>query len=180
VAAGVRRIEALSSDAAIEDFKTKESWIKSMSETLKVVPSQVPERVAKLLDSNRDLERQIQELKRKLASGTSSGDVLEATYRGQQLKVHSFVDVDSDFLKQKGDQLRQTEPESIHVLLCGTAVLVVLEPKKNPKAHAGQILKELTQVLGGRGGGQAHMAQGQTTADPALAKKVVEWAKSSS
>jgi alanyl-tRNA synthetase len=105
VAAGVRRIEALSSDAAIEDFKTKESWLKSMSETLKVVPSQVPERVAKLLDSNRDLERQIQELKRKLASGTLSGDVLEATYRGQQLKIHSFVDVDSDFLKQKGDQL---------------------------------------------------------------------------
>ena len=174
VAAGTRRIEAITSSGAMQWYKDREKALLNVATTLRVTPDTVEDRVTKLLESQRDLEREIESLKRKLAQGGSALDVLKGKYKTWIVEIHALEGADSDFLRQKGDAVRKANPAAIHVVISNPLLLVTLEPSQLTGAHAGNLLKELATALGGRGGGQGQTAQGQIPAGKG-AKEILEW-----
>ena len=177
VAAGTRRIEAVTRMGALNFLKEREALVDRLSHKLRTPPHQLEDRFEKVLEHQKSLEKEIDSLRKKLAQG-SAGSSEKGTYKGMPLEVHVLEGSDASFLREKADALRQNQADSIHILLSGPAVLVTANTTQLPQAHAGNILKELAAKLGGRGGGQAQTAQGQIPASSDAAKVILDWAKS--
>ena len=161
VAAGTRRVEAVSGKAALDYFRSQEEKLASVANKLKAPIAQVEERVEKLLENQKKLEQEIQELRRKLMSGSGSSSVLEHKGQGATLKIHALDDdTEAKLLREMGDSLRQKDAQSAHIVLAGKNVLITADEVKLQGFHSGDLLKKLTEKLGGRGGGQARTAQG--------------------
>lgn len=176
VAAGVRRIEAVSSHGALDWYQNRNEILSRVANRFKIAPDAVEERVEKLFESQKQLEREIESLRRRLAEGNSDSKTVNAKYKGQSLEIHSLVDADAKFLREKADALRKSKSDVIHVLVSGTAILVTVDNQKLPQAHAGNLLKEIATAFGGRGGGQAQTAQGQLPVLADVAAALSEWA----
>jgi len=178
VASGTRRIEAITGNGALLFYRQQEQLLLEASEILKVRSDELPKRVEKLVEKNRELEREIHVLKNKLVQGTtSSGDLHKLKYKGASLVLHHLVDADAQMLRQKADNVRKEDSNSIHIVVSSPAILVTLDTKVFPEVHAGNVLKALTTALGGRGGGQAQTAQGQLS-DNLEITKIVSWLES--
>ncbi|MEO5668009.1 MAG: alanine--tRNA ligase [Bdellovibrionota bacterium] len=161
VAAGTRRVEAVSGKAALDYFRAQEEKLASVAQKLKAPMAQVEERVEKLLENQKKLEHEIQELRRKLMSGASSSSVIEHKGAGATLKIHALDDdTEAKLLREMGDTLRQKDADAAHIVLAGKNVLITADEVKIKGFHSGDLLKKLTEKLGGRGGGQARTAQG--------------------
>jgi alanyl-tRNA synthetase len=174
VAAGTRRMEALTGNGVLKYYRDQEASLQRIAERLKTPTAQLEERVDKMLENQKKLENEIEALRKKLAQGSSGAETVTATYKGQPVKIHVLVDADAKMLRDAGDALRQKEPQSYHVVLAGSAVLVTVDETQLKGAHAGDFLKGLAKELGGRGGGQARTAQGQL--ERAEAAQVAAWA----
>jgi alanyl-tRNA synthetase len=157
-------------------FKVREQTLERVSRVLKTPAEAVEERVTRLLERERELEREIEKLRTRLAQGSSGAETLKAQYKGLPVEIHVLDGADSQFLRQKGDALRKAKPDAIHIVYSKPLLLVTVENSKLGAAHAGNILKELASALGGRGGGQAQTAQGQLPGDISNpAQKIQEW-----
>ena len=175
VAAGTRRIEAVTATSAINYYRNLESQVLKMADMLKSTPAQVDERLARFIDNEKKLEKEILELKRKLVAGTGSASSLSGTYKGAALKVHVLEDADGGMLREMGDKLRRDEGGLLHVVISYPAVLVTCDPAKNPALHAGNYLKALSTALGGKGGGQAQTAQGSLGEAAKNPQAILDW-----
>ena len=175
VAAGTRRVEAVTRANALDWYRGQSQILQRLGQTLKAPADQVEDRVQKLMENQRTLEKEIETLRRKLAQGDTGSETLKTTYKGVGTEVHVLADADPQLLREKADALRKSKPDSLHVLLAKPMILITVDTGKQPKLHAGNLLKEMTSKLGGRGGGQGQTAQGQTEAAPA---QVVEWLQS--
>jgi len=164
IAAGVRRIEAVTGRQAFAYFQQAEEELKKAAGLLKANPSELTERTERLLKHTRDLEKEIEALKGKLAA-KDSGDLLSQVKEIGGVKVLATeVSIsDAKTLRDFGDKLRDKLESGIILLaakLDDKALLLCMVTKDLAgKFHAGNIIKELAPIVGGKGGGRPDMAQ---------------------
>jgi alanyl-tRNA synthetase len=177
VSSGTRRIEAITGRKALESLYKSESMVQTLASLLRVVPEGLEEKVKKLLDHQKTLEKEVFELKKKLASGQSQGQQTQTgLFRGKKLWVHELPDADATLLRQKADSVRMQYPTDIHLIKGGELILATADLKSVADFHSGNFLKELLSHFGGRGGGQAHMAQGQVSGKELNSEEILKWA----
>jgi len=164
IAAGVRRIEALTGREAVRHIQKMEEELKKSASLLKANPLELAERMDRTLRYQKELEREIDALKGKLAARDSS-DLLD---RIREIKgvatLATVVDApDVKTLRDFGDKLRDRVPSGIILLgskAAGKAMLLCIVTKDLAgRYHAGNLIKEIAPLVGGSGGGRPDMAQ---------------------
>ena len=175
VAAGVRRIEAATGLNALSYVRQLEGSVKSASRLVKAGPNDLSEKIEKLLDDTKKLEKELAETKRKLAfggggaSGVSGGGGLDdLAAKARELpfgKVLSAkVDVpDGAMLRELAEKLRDKLGDAIVLLgsVNGPKAQLVCTVSKplTDRFKAGDLIRPIAQMLGGSGGGRPDMAQ---------------------
>ncbi len=166
IAAGVRRLEALTGESARAFAVDESATLGRISSLLKTGRSDVEERAAALSGRVRELERKIEQLQGQLAAGgAGSGPGQDATeVNGVKLLVRRFDDVDIKGLRAMLDRLRDSLGSGI-VVLGGAkdekaSILVGVSKDLSERFKAGDLVSELAKEVGGKGGGRADSAQG--------------------
>ncbi|HEX2684980.1 MAG TPA: alanine--tRNA ligase [Kofleriaceae bacterium] len=166
VAQGVRRIEAVTGAGALDYLRKLEDELQKTGDRLKAAPFEVAQRVDKLLADQRALDREIDKLKQRLASGAGARDLMTdvVTIKGIKVLATSVEVDDAKVLRDTGDQLRDKLGSGV-IVLAGTGgaeVRLVAMVTKDlvDKLSAGKLLGEIARILGGRAGGRPDMAQG--------------------
>jgi alanyl-tRNA synthetase len=165
IAAGVRRLEALTADAAIARFQNDEQVIEQLGDKFKTRPQDIPAQVDKLIDQVRRYEREIDQLKLKIAQGESSQAADSAReVGGIRVLARRVSDLDQNGMRQLADTLSQKLKSGVVVLgqaTNGKASLVArVTDDLTKQLNAGQIVREVAALIGGKGGGRADMATG--------------------
>jgi alanyl-tRNA synthetase len=183
VAAGIRRVEAVTGDNALAYLQQIESTLGGVAGALKVTPAEVPARVAATLDQVRALEKEIAALKGKLAS--SQGDELMAQAVDiQGLKVLAAVleGADAKTLRETMDKLKDKLKSAVIVLAAVEGGKVQLAAgvtaDRMAKIKAGELVNFVAQQVGGKGGGKADLAMAggsDATALPKALASVAGW-----
>ncbi|MGN0333825.1 MAG: alanine--tRNA ligase [Lachnospiraceae bacterium] len=165
VAAGVRRIEALTSKGLMKYYDNLEVKLVEVSKLVKAKPNQLAEKVSHLLAENKALSSEIESLKSKLAQD-AMGDVMDQVVEvnGVKLLATKMEGVDMNGLRDLGDQLKDKIGEGVIVLASSTGGKVSLmamatKGAVDKGAHAGNLIKEIAGLVGGGGGGRPNMAQ---------------------
>jgi len=170
VAAGVRRIEAVTGAGALALFDELEQLADSTAQVLKTRRPQVPEKVEQLLAQNRKLEKELTSLKAKLATA-GSGNLLDEVKEvaGIKLLAIKLEGADGKSLRESADQLKNKLGSGVVLLAAveGEKVSLVAGVTKDltGKLKAGDLMREAAAKVGGKGGGRPDMAQGGGT-DP--------------
>ena len=165
VGANLRRIEALTGQAALEFMQARDRDLKAVSSILKTPPDQVRDRTEKLLKHRKELEREIESLKAKILS-SRSGDLLAGVRDVSGIQVLTKeVEVDSPKdLREFADRIKEKLLSGIAVLGAkkeGKALLIcIVSQDLRDRYKAGQIISRLSEIVGGKGGGRPDMAQG--------------------
>jgi len=164
VAAGVRRIEAVTGAEAIKYFKAVEAELKKSAGLLRTHPLEVTERVDRLLKHQRELEREIEALKGKLAARDSADLIGRAReIKGVKVLATTVEAPDVKTLRDFGDKLRDKLASGVILLgarVEGKAMLLCMVTKDlTGRYHAGNIIKAVAPLVGGSGGGRPDMAQ---------------------
>ena len=164
VAAGVRRIEALTGNAAMQYFAEKISTLGSIAAMVKGNNTNTESKVQSLLDKVRELEKENNRLNDKLAS--SSGDDLASSVidvQGIQVVASVMENANADSMRKTADQLRDKLGSAVVVL--GTAegdkvsFIAAVTSDLTKRVHAGNLIRSVAEIAGGRGGGRPDMAQ---------------------
>ena len=165
VAAGVRRIEAVTGEAAIERMLTQARLLEESGRALRATWSDVPAQIATLQERARGLERESERLRRQLAA-SRAGDLLESTVDVNGLRVLAArADVDGkDALREMGDSLRDRMGSGVVVLgavIDGLpSLLAMVTPDLVARGvKAGDIVRETAAIVDGRGGGRPELAE---------------------
>ena len=180
VAAGVRRIEALTGEGVFAYYKEIESKLAEIAKLVKGTPATAVEKVEHLLAEVKALQSENESLKSKAAKD-ALGDVMNQVVEVNGMKVLATkVDgVDMNGLRELGDQLKEKIGEGIVVIASNVDGKVNLmatatDAAMKAGAHAGNLIKEIAKLVGGGGGGRPNMAQagGKNPAgiDDAIAK----------
>ncbi len=164
-ASGVRRIEALTGDGVIAYYKEQEFIVSDVSDKLKCSPTEVGEKITHIQREIRELHSENESLKSK-AARSALGNVMDKVQeiKGVKLLASSVPDQDMNGLRELGDQLKAKIEEGVVVLASsknGKVSLLAMATDGAIKkgAHAGRLVKELSKVVGGGGGGRPNMAQ---------------------
>ncbi|MBM4288161.1 MAG: alanine--tRNA ligase [Deltaproteobacteria bacterium] len=164
VAAGIRRIEAVCGAAALGHVQAESRELEAVAQRLKATKGEVLGKLEKLLQRQRELEKQVEALQGQLASARS-GDILDQVKNVDGIKVLALeVDVaDPKGLRDFADKLKDRLQSGVIVLGSGKgdkAMLITVVTKDlTHRLNAGKIVGELAAQLGGKGGGRADMAQ---------------------
>ncbi len=165
IAAGVRRIEALTGDGVFAYYKEIEKKQAEIAAMLKTSLSEIEEKIAHLQAEVKALHSENESLKAKMAQ-EAVGDVLNQVQevKGVKLLAVSLTDVDMNGLRDLGDQLKEKLGEGVVVLasVAGGKVsllAMVTEQAQKAGAHAGNLIKGMAAIVGGGGGGRPNMAQ---------------------
>jgi len=177
IAAGVRRIEAVTGKEALTHVQKSEEELKKAAGLFKANPLELTDRVDKLLKHTKELEKEIEALKGKLAAKDSGDLIGQAKDIGgvKMLAVEVSI-ADARTMRDFGDKLRD-KMESGVILLgskAGEKALLLCMVTKDlaGKYHAGNIIKELAPLVGGSGGGRPDMAQAGGTQPENLGKAI--------
>jgi alanyl-tRNA synthetase len=175
IAAGVRRIEAVTGKEALTHVQKTEEGLKGTAGLFKASPFEVYDRAEKILKQYRELEKENEALKGKLAA-KDSGDLISQVREISGVKVLATeVSIaDAKSLRDFGDKLRDKMESGIILLgsKAGEKALLLCMVTKDlaGKFHAGNIIKELAPLVGGSGGGRPDMAQAGGTQPENLTK----------
>jgi alanyl-tRNA synthetase len=165
VASGVRRVEAVAGAAALATVNRQERALREAAEILKITPAEVPQRLRQLLDGQRALERQLQELESRLARSRGDDLVAAATQvNGIAVVAQRLDGLDADGLRAVVDRVRERLGSGV-VVVGGVAngkVALVAGVTKDltSRIHAGKLMQEIARAVGGTGGGRPDLAQG--------------------
>ncbi|MBV9655826.1 MAG: alanine--tRNA ligase [Acetobacteraceae bacterium] len=156
VSAGVRRIEAVTGEAALDVVDAGERRMHEIAGVLRASPADAAERVAALVEERRRLERQVSELQRKLATGGSAGPGAEEV-GGVRLVARNVGDVPPRELKGLADAILKQSEGGV-VALVSTAegkasVVVGVSPDLQGRVDAVQLVRAASASVGGKGGG---------------------------
>ncbi len=186
VAAGVRRIEALTGNGVFRYYEELEQTLADAAKTVKATPAGLVERLEHLMAEIKALQGENESLKSKAAK-EALGDVMDQVQdvKGVKLLAVKVSGVDMNGLRDLGDQLKAKLGEGVIVLVSDAGgrvnlVSMATEAAMAKGAHAGNLLKGIASFVGGGGGGRPNMAQagGKNPAgmDAAIAeaKKVLE------
>ncbi len=165
VAAGVRRIEALTGNAVFDYYASMEDKINEAAKLLKATPANLLERVNHLLAEMKSLQSENESLKSKLAKD-ALGDVMNkvVTIKEVKLLATKVSGVDMNELRELGDQLKKKLGEGVVVLASDkdgkvNLIAMVTDEAMKKGAHAGNLIKGIAALVGGGGGGRPNMAQ---------------------
>ena len=164
VAAGVRRIEAITGDTAVAHAEALDNRLGELAELLKGDRDGVPAKVQQLLERNRQLEKELEHLKAKLASG-SGGDLADQAVdvAGTRVVAARLDGVDAKTLRTAVDRLKDKLKTAAVVLATvenGKVRLVAgVTDDRTDRLKAGELVNSVAEQVGGRGGGRADMAQ---------------------
>jgi alanyl-tRNA synthetase len=164
VAAGVRRIEAITGDRALSEYQKAISTLRSVAGMLNAGEDEILAALERKFEETRQLEKQLEASKRKAAGSTATDLVEQAkTVKGVRLIAAKVEGFDRDALRQLVDVLRQKIGSGVIVLASpddGKVALIAAVTKDlNPKLHAGKIVQELAKLVGGSGGGRPDLAE---------------------
>ena len=161
-AAGVRRIECLTGSGALDSLKRLEADVRELSDLLKVAPGEVVARTRKLSEQLKEKERELAEVKLKMAS-TSSGDAQAREIKGVQVHAQRTDGLDVNGMRALADQLRDKLRSGVVALGAANdgkvSLLVVVTKDLVGRLKAGELIKEMATEVGGTGGGRPEMAQ---------------------
>ena len=185
IASGVRRIEAVTGEAAIDWLTQTESRLNRVAHLLKSGQDELDEKVAGILDKNRKLEKELEQLKGKLASAAGSDLAGQAIQVGDIKVLAAQLDgADPKSLRDTMDQLKNKLGSSVIALaaVSGDKVSLVTGVTKDltGKIKAGDLVKMLAAQVGGKGGGRPDMAQAggsDPAALPAALDSVEPWVR---
>jgi alanyl-tRNA synthetase len=163
-AAGVRRLEAITGAEAVGRFQAAERRLATLAEQLKTTPAELPVRIGKLLERQKELEREVSRLTAKLSLADLDGMIASARMIDTIRVVSAAIPLDSPkTLREVGDRVRDRLGSGVAVLggeLQGkVALLVIVSKDLTDRLQAGNIIKKISALVGGSGGGRADMAQ---------------------
>jgi alanyl-tRNA synthetase len=166
VAAGTRRIEALTGLESVKAFQRDRDELAQVASALNARPGEVPARIAALHDENKRLARELQQAKMKAAigGGAAAGQPDEAIeVSGVKLIAREVGGLDKSALRDLVDRHRDQIKSGVVVIASPSdgklAIVVGVTPDLTKKAPAGEIVKQLAPLVGGRGGGRADFAE---------------------
>ena len=165
VAAGVRRIEAVTGAAAVRLLQARGTALAGLLHQLGTTPEQAVAAVRRLQTDARRLARDLERLKVKAAMGAGGGSAADDTVEiaGAKLMTREVPALEPHALRTLADSLRDRVGSGVVVLAsrnAGKAALVVsVTPDLVDRVHAGQLVKTLAPIIGGRGGGRPDFAQ---------------------
>jgi alanyl-tRNA synthetase len=164
IAAGVRRIEAITGPAAFKRFQEHENRLETVSSLLKIAPDKLDFKIEKLLSNQKELEKEVDRLTAKLSLSDLDGIINKGQMVGDVKVVVSRVTLNSPkTLRDMGDKIRDKLGSGIVVLggeYQGKAALLAMVTKDLTDSYkAGNIIKEVAALVGGKGGGRPDMAQ---------------------
>ena len=165
LAAGVRRIEAQTGSGALAYVRSLEQELGETAAMVKAKRGEAPARVQKLLDRNKELQKEIQQLQKKLVSGSTGKDLTAEAKEVDGVRfLGTTVDIgDGRALREMADQLRDKLAPAVILLGAdagGKALLACSVSKDlTDRFHAGNLIKEAASVVGGGGGGRPDFAQ---------------------
>ena len=174
VAAGVRRVEAVTGDNALTYMQDMESVLGGVAGTLKVLPKDAHARVLSVLDQVRKLERELAALKGKLASAQGDDMLAQALdIKGAKVLAANLEGADINALRETMDKLKDKLKSAAIVLASvvdGKVTLIAgVTADLTGKVKAGELVNMVAQQVGGKGGGRPDMAQAGGTQPENLA-----------
>lgn len=165
VAAGVRRIEALTGAGLIAYYDQMEQQLKQAAKALKAAPADVVKKITAMQEECKALAKENDALKAKMAKA-AAGDMMSAAeeVNGIKILVSRLTDVDMNGMRDLGDEAKQKLGEAIVVFAAENGGKVNLmatatDGAVTKGAHAGNLIKEIAKLVGGGGGGRPNMAQ---------------------
>jgi alanyl-tRNA synthetase len=174
IAAGVRRVEAATGMNALAWVRQLEGTMKHAARLVRAAPQELPEKIEKLIEDTKKLDRELADTKRKLALGGSggggggSGGIDQWAENARQLSFGKAlalkVDVgDVAMLREVAEKLRDKLGDSVVLVgsVAGSKAMLVLTVSKalTDRFKAGELIRPVAQILGGSGGGRPDMAQ---------------------
>jgi alanyl-tRNA synthetase len=186
VAAGIRRVEAVTGNNALRYVQEQERRVQGVSALLKTQPDELAERVTSILDNVRSLEKELARLKAKLASGQGDDLAGQAVdVKGAKVLAATMDGADVSALRDTMDKLKDKLQSAVIVLSSvadGKVSLIAgVTSGLTSKVKAGELVNMVAQQVGGKGGGRPDMAQaGGTDATklPAALASVRAWVES--
>jgi len=166
IAAGVRRIEALTGAAVLAYYRELEQELNEAAKVAKTEPGKLSARIEGLLEEIKALKSENEKLKNKLA-GNALKDVMDqlVEVKGVKLLAAKVPELDANGLRNLGDQLKDKLGEGVIILASSTGpdkvnlLAMATDGAIKQGAHAGNLIKELAALVGGGGGGRPNMAQ---------------------
>ena len=185
IASGVRRIEAITGQNALRYFRDQEASLGRLGERLKTKPEQVEARVESLVERNRSLEKELEQLKAKLVSAAGSDMLSQAQeIQGVKLLATQLEGVSGKDLRGVLDQLKNKLGSGVIILgvadaAAGKVSLIAgVTQDLTDRVKAGELVNHVASQVGGKGGGRADMAQAggsQPDALPGALNSVPVW-----
>ena len=164
IAAGVRRIEAVTGEGALAQVHQQQQTLQRLAGLVKSDPSQLETRLQKLLEQQKELEKEVEQLQAK-ANADKSGELINQAQDvdGVKLLAVKVDGVDGKGLREFADQLRDSIGSGVLVLVAENggkvALLVAVTKDLLDRVKAGALIKPLAEIVGGRGGGKPELAQ---------------------
>ena len=165
VAAGVRRIEALTSEGLMNYYNDLEEKLKNAAHLLKTTPDSLADKITHMMSENKSLHSEVESLKSKMAQD-AVGDVMDQVkeVKGVKLLAAEVDGVDMNGLRDLGDQLKEKLGEGVVVLASAndgkvSLIATATDGAMKAGAHAGNLVKGIAGCVGGGGGGRPNMAQ---------------------
>lgn len=165
VAAGVRRIEAITGDGVLKYYDELETRLQEAAETVKTTPLELVPRLSHLMAEVKALQSENESLKSKAAKD-ALGNVMDQVVevKGVKLLAAKVSGVDMNGLRDLGDQLKAKLSEGVVVLISDVEgkvnmVAMATDGAMHKGAHAGNLIKGIAALVGGGGGGRPNMAQ---------------------
>jgi alanyl-tRNA synthetase len=164
IAAGVRRIEAITGPEAFKRFQNHENQLEKLATLLKIAPDKLDTKIEKLISSQKDLEKEVSRLTAKLSLSNLDGIINNGQIVSDVKVVASRLALDSPkTLREMGDKIRDKLGSGVVVLggeYQGKATLLAMVTKDlTGRLKAGAIIKDVSKLVGGSGGGRPDMAQ---------------------
>jgi alanyl-tRNA synthetase len=165
IAAGIRRIEAITGNAVFEYYKDLENKVNEACKLVKATPVSLSEKLGHMMAEIKTLQSEIESLKSK-AANEALGDVMNQVVDVKGIKFLSVLvpDVDMNELRNLGDDLKTKLGSGVVVLASSVdgkvnLIAMATDDVVRMGVHAGNIIKAIAPVVGGGGGGRPNMAQ---------------------
>ena len=165
IAAGIRRIEAVTGMNAIKNIQQSEQQLSELASQLKVKRPEVAQRVRTMADKQRELEKKLERLEQKIASAQAANLLDDVqTIAGTPVLISTLSGIDGKSIRTLMDDIKSKLPDSVIVLIGDKdeqlALAASVAKSVTAKVKAGDIIRHLAGELGGKGGGKPDYAQG--------------------
>jgi alanyl-tRNA synthetase len=166
IASGIRRIEAVTGEGALEAVKAADATLKRVAGALRATPAEIEGKVAQLLEQQKKLEREMSALRAKLASGGGAADLASQAVKinGVSVLAAKIDGADAQALREAADQYKSRLGDAVIVLGAQVAddkvsLVSSVSAGVSARVSAGALIGEVAKLVGGKGGGRPDFAQ---------------------